>query len=290
MNFSIFIVFLTTLLITITAIYSVFVYKNLRSTIALIISFIYNTGVILYGLRVNGVLETVDSELGRKALNDVFNSIPGDSGGIVIQTILWFAFFAVNLLTAYSILFIGKKGFLLRWVMSFFIATLGILVGTSVAISLLGTHGTIKVLFDLCCGIMTSIAFAFGLTYEEMCMLVNVYLQAVVLLGSALLLLFMGLSKLKEDVRPLRIVAIIAIILYVTIHICAFIMLIFHYWMPLESAFLLCRDELNRFGFVLHCGDRNMSYMVANFLVFVIGWLSVLVLNVSLYRIGKKNM
>lgn len=138
--------------------------------------------------------------------------------------------------------------------------------------------------FDLCCNIMAEGAIVLGLTYKEFCVVGNIYLQGIVLVFSAFTWMFVMINKIKNKTSFLRCFMLIFSLLYGSIFVYAFSLICLHYYMPLEDAFNLCVKELISFGQSFY----NVGYVGANIIIFVVGWLFLLIFNVSIGCIMNK--
>ena len=138
------------------------------------------------------------------------------------------------------------------------------------------------VLFDLCCEVMQRGAELSGLTYEEICVLGNIYFQGFILVISALSVVYAIIRKREEHSLVTK-VSVWFAVFYGLMNIGGYILVCHHYWGPLDRAFHMCVRELNTFGDVY-----NVGYIGANLIIFVFGWLAMLLLNSFLVYIIKK--
>ena len=227
--------------------------RSLIAAVVLILSLLYNIVWGACALRVNGVLPERDDFLNVRVLMEV-------ATGITDQT------------TINYIVYLCAAGF------SIINAAVLLLAIISVVISLLGGLSFYMVFFDLCCGIMAAGAYALGLTYKEFCVIGNIYIQGLILVLSALSILYSMVKIVRKRKSTLRTAMLIASAVYALLYVFGFALICRHYAMPLEDAFDLCVHELHYFGQVFY----GVGYIGANIIIFVVGWLILLVINVMI--------
>lgn len=123
-----------------------------------------------------------------------------------------------------------------------------------------------------CCGVMAYIAWLLGLTYQEFCVIGNIYLQGAICLLAALAPLLLCIRTKQAPWKWLLSGG------NALLHLVIISLFFGHYWMPLERAFDLCVQDLNRLGALF-----GSSYVMVNIIIFVILFVVDLALNALLY-------
>ena len=123
-----------------------------------------------------------------------------------------------------------------------------------------------------CCGVMAYFAWLLGLTYQEFCVIGNIYMQGAICLLAALAPLLLCI-RTKQAPWKWLLSGGNALLHFVVISL-----FFSHYWMPLERAFDLCVQDLNRIGALF-----GSSYVMVNIIIFVILFVVDLALNALLY-------
>lgn len=123
-----------------------------------------------------------------------------------------------------------------------------------------------------CCGVMAYFAWLLGLTYQEFCVIGNIYMQGAICLLAALAPLLLCI-RTKQAPWKWLISGGNALL-----HLVIISLFFGHYWMPLERAFDLCVQDLNRLGALF-----GSSYVMVNIIIFVILFVVDLALNALLY-------
>ena len=235
-------------------------------------------------LRVNGVLPERDDFLNVKVLMEVATGITDQTTMNFIIYLCAAGFSIINVLVALAVYKTGIDHQPWKWTGRTFAAAVLLLAIISIAISIMGGLSFYMVFFDLCCGIMAAGAYALGLTYKEFCVIGNIYLQGLILVLSALSIFFTMVKNVRKKQSTLRITMLIASAIYALLYVIGFILICRHYAMPLDDAFNLCVQELKSFGQSFY----DVGYIGANIIIFVVGWLFLLILNVLMTIILKK--
>ena len=127
-------------------------------------------------------------------------------------------------------------------------------------------------IFLECCGVMAYFAWLLGLTYQEFCVIGNIYLQGAICLLAALAPLLLCIRTKQVPWKWLLSGG------NALLHLVIILLFFGHYWMPLERAFDLCVQDLNRIGALF-----GSSYVMVNIIIFVILFVVDLALNALLY-------
>ena len=123
-----------------------------------------------------------------------------------------------------------------------------------------------------CCGVMAYFAWLLGLTYQEFCVIGNIYMQGAICLLAALAPLLLCIRTKQAPWEWLLSGG------NALLHLVIISLFFGHYWMPLERAFDLCVQDLNRLGALF-----GSSYVMVNIIIFVILFVVDLALNALLY-------
>ena len=252
--------------------------RSLMAAVVLILSLLYNIVWGACALRVNGVLPERDDFLNVRVLMEVATGITDQTTINFIIYMCATGFSIINVLVALAVYKTGIDHHPWKWTGRTLAAAVLLLAIISIAISIMGGLSFYMVFFDLCCGIMAAGAYALGLTYKEFCVIGNIYVQGLILVLSALSILYSMVKIVRKRKSTLRIAMLIASAVYALLYVFGFALICRHYAMPLVEAFDLCVHELSHFGQVFY----GVGYIGANIIIFVVGWLIVLAINVMI--------
>ena len=128
-----------------------------------------------------------------------------------------------------------KKQHALKWIIVgfalFLFATLIIGICISLVIGISLDQG----FFAACCGVMGAVGVAWGLTYKEICVIGNIYLEAGICLLSALWLNWSTIKVYRRNRTILHSLFMSAGLLYGMIYLLVFLLICNHYAMPMEK-------------------------------------------------------
>ena len=181
-----------------------------------------------------------------------------------------------------------KKQHALKWIIGglalFLFATLIIGICISLVIGVSLDQG----FFAACCGVMGAVGVAWGLTYKEICVIGNIYLEAGICLLSALWLTWSTIKAYGRNRTRQHCLLMSLGLLYGMIYLFVFLLICNHYAMPMEKAFDLCYHEL-----LMLASDWNTTYNNVNYLIFILLFLVLTVGNIlaakCLSSISYKN-
>lgn len=131
--------------------------------------------------------------------------------------------------------------------------------------------------FVLCVGFLILLGKLCRLTYEQISVVFNLWLQGAVLTLSAILPAVMSILLLCRGFSVLRLLLVFFLVLYAILHIWAFFWMLSHYHLPFDRAFYLCVKELQELARRWHT-----TYQMVNLLIFVFAFLLLLALNIGL--------
>lgn len=139
-------------------------------------------------------------------------------------------------------------------------------------------------IFQLCCGVMMALGYLVGLSYKEVCVIGNVYMQGGLWVLSSLLPLFIAIKALVDRYTISRVITVIVGAIYSVIYTLTFIYFASRYQPPLAEAFDLCVKDL-----YLVAGRMGTTYEVVNIIFFVAFWGLSIISNYVAYRILKNK-
>ena len=159
-----------------------------------------------------------------------------------------------------------------------------IVIGVTIAFLLCCLPPLIPRLFMVCCGVMRLLGNILGLTYKEVCVIGNIYLQGVLWAASSLLPMIAAIVAVIKKREIGRIVTLGTSMLYSAAHWIIFALLCWRYAPPLAPAFDRCVDDLYASARVF-----GTTYEVVNIIFFVVLFGLCIVANYVIYRIIKRT-
>jgi len=129
--------------------------------------------------------------------------------------------------------------------------------------------------FGLCVLFLILLGKLFGLTYKQISVVFNLWVQGAVLALSGLIPFGVSAFKLSESFSVGWLALTIVFALYGFAYVYAFIKMLQHYRLPYDAAFDLCVDDLKRLARKWHT-----TYEVVNLLIFILFYLILLGLNI----------
>lgn len=129
--------------------------------------------------------------------------------------------------------------------------------------------------FGLCVLFLLLLGKLFGLTYKQISVVFNLWVQGAILALSGLALLGVVIYKMLESFSIGWLVLSIISACYGIVYVYAFIKMLQHYRLPFNAAFDLCVDDLQRIARKWHT-----TYQIVNLLIFVLFYLLLLGLNI----------
>jgi len=166
----------------------------------------------------------------------------------------------------------------------FIIITLIIIIALVLVVAIIGSiitgRGLDDCFFGACCGILYWTGRFLGFTYKEICVIVNIYMEAGLCLLSAL---WVTWATIKCFIRRKAIgngFLMATGIIYASVYIGGFMRLCQHYAMPLNDAFDLCYHELIQLA-----KDFHTTYNNVNYAIFIIIFLVITIGNILLVKL-----
>ena len=164
------------------------------------------------------------------------------------------------------------------------IISLGIFIAILLVVAIVWSTTTGRSLdecfFGACCGILYLTGKYLGFTYKEICVIVNIYLEAGLCLLSALWVTWTAIKGFihRKALGPSILMA--TGIVYGLAYIGVFLWLCQHYAMPLNDAFDLCYHELIQLAV-----DYHTTYNIVNYVIFILLFLVITIGNTLLVKI-----
>ncbi len=129
--------------------------------------------------------------------------------------------------------------------------------------------------FGLCVLFLLLLGKLFGLTYKQISVVFNLWVQGAILTLSGLAPFGMGIYKMMESFSVGWLVLSIIFVLYGIAYLFAFIEMVRHYHLPFNDAFDRCVSDLQRLAEKWHT-----TYQIVNLLIFVVFFLLIISINI----------
>lgn len=172
----------------------------------------------------------------------------------------------------------------IRWILGFFAAFLGTTFILSIVGSAIIGVSVDQLFFNACCALMAFLGMALGLTYKEICVIGNIYLQSGICLFTAVLLAITVWRRWISD-RTIINASLLALSLgYALLYLAVFCKILAYYPPPLDKAFDKCYHDLIRWA-----GEYGTTYNNVNYAIFIIGFLIPILLNLCLTKLFGNN-
>ena len=114
-----------------------------------------------------------------------------------------------------------------------------------------------------------------GLSYEQISVVFNLWVQGTILTISGLAPFGIAIYKMSEAYSIALLILSVILALYGMVYVYAFIQMLYRYHLPYNTAFDLCVNDLQRLAQKWHT-----TYQIVNLLIFVLFYLILLGLNV----------
>ena len=129
--------------------------------------------------------------------------------------------------------------------------------------------------FGLCVLFLLLLGKLFGLTYKQISVVFNLWVQGAVLMLSGMAPFGIAIYKMLESFSMGWLLLTIILALYGAAYLYAFMKMLHHYHLPFDAAFDLCVDDLKRIAVRWHT-----TYEMVNLIIFILLYLILLGLNV----------
>ena len=137
--------------------------------------------------------------------------------------------------------------------------------------------------FMLCVKFLQVLGKCLGLSYKQISVIFNLYLQGGLLAASGALPLVATVWTITEHSYGWGTVLMIGCMVYFSMYLVGFIALLRHYHPPMEDAFDLCVNDL-----LWIAGKWHISYYAVNLIIFILWWLALIGINIlTTYSILK---
>lgn len=152
-------------------------------------------------------------------------------------------------------------------------------------------------IFGVCLFFLMTLSDITGLTYNEIAVYFNLYFQGGILVLSTLPILYYAGKNIIKDVSTKNIIITLFAILYVTLFAYGFVEMYQHYTLDANYAFKTCQNELLELGKLIPVNielsnyrEAWTNYYIVNVLIFIVGFLSVLGLNLFITKKLRKSL
>ena len=166
----------------------------------------------------------------------------------------------------------------------FIIISLGIFIAILLIVAIVGSIITGRSLddcfFGACCGILYMTGNILGFTYKEICVIVNIYMEAGLCLLSALWVTWTTINCFTHRKTLGSEIIMATGSVYGLAYIGGFMWLCQHYAMPLDDAFDLCYSELIQLA-----KDYHTAYNNVNYVIFILLFLMITIGNILLVKL-----
>jgi len=129
--------------------------------------------------------------------------------------------------------------------------------------------------FGLCVLFLVLLGKLFGLTYKQISVVFNLWVQGAVLTLSGLAPFGIIVYKMSESFSMGWLALSVVFALYGIAYLYGFIKMLKHYHLPFDAAFELCVDDLKKIAVKWHT-----TYEMVNLIIFILLYLILLGLNV----------
>ena len=155
-----------------------------------------------------------------------------------------------------------------------------ILLATAIIGSIITDRSLDECFFETCCGTLNMTGEFLGFTYGEICVIVNIYLEAGLCLLSALWVTWTAIKRFVHQKTLGSGLLMATGIVYGLAYIGGYMWLCLHYAMPMNDAFDLCYRELTQLAI-----DYNTTYNNVNYAIFILLFLVITIGNILLIKL-----
>ncbi len=150
-------------------------------------------------------------------------------------------------------------------------------------------------IFGACMVFLATLANVTGLTYYEISVYFNLYFQGGILVLSTLPILYYAIKNVIKKVSVKNVIITLCAMMYVALFASGYIELYQHYTLNTDYAFQTCQDELMNLGKMIpvnlelpYCRGDWTNYYIVNVIIFIVGFLGVLGINIFATKKLKK--
>ena len=127
-------------------------------------------------------------------------------------------------------------------------------------------------LFQICVNFLNWLGKTTGLTYVEISVVFNLWVQSGLLVISALIPFILALVHYSHNKASFSIVVLTGLLLLLYVFVFAWVFA--HYGTKMNYAFKLCVDDLLHLAKLWHT-----SYYMVNIIIFIVGWIVAVSVN-----------
>lgn len=157
------------------------------------------------------------------------------------------------------------------------LAFIGVNILAGIGGSLITSYSFDQCFFGSCCASMGVAGFAWGLTYKEICVIGNLYMQSGIFLFTVVYLTWAIFKRYELRKSIYNRCILTGGVIYLVASFVGFCWVFYHYPLPLEASYDKCYHELvnltHLYGF---------SYNNVNYLIFIIFYLAIVLANLIL--------
>lgn len=128
--------------------------------------------------------------------------------------------------------------------------------------------------FMLCVGFLLLLGKICGMTYKQISVVFNLWVQGAVLMLSGLAPAVAAIYKLATGGSPIWMAVAALLLVYAAVHVYGFVRMLQHYHLPFDRAFDLCVKDL-----ILWAKKLHTTYEMTNLIIFVLLFLILIGLN-----------
>ena len=139
-------------------------------------------------------------------------------------------------------------------------------------------------LFVLCCGILSLLGEVFDMTYKEICVIVNIYVQVGLWAASSILPIIAATRAVIVKRNLWHTIVLFLTIVLGALYGTAAVWLVQRYALPLEESFDLCVEDLNAIASLM-----GTTYEIVNILIFVVFFVLCILGNYWLFRLINRK-
>ena len=150
-------------------------------------------------------------------------------------------------------------------------------------------------IFGVCMLFLSTLAEITGLTYHEVAVYFNLYLQGGILVLSTLPILYYAIKNVIKKISAKSVIVTLCAILYVALFAYGYVEMYQHYTLDINYAFTTCQNELMALGKLIplnlelpYCRGDWTNYYIVNVIIFIVGFLGVLGINIFATKKLKK--
>lgn len=129
--------------------------------------------------------------------------------------------------------------------------------------------------FGLCVLFLLLLGKLFGLTYKQVSVVFNLWVQGAVLMLSGLTLAAAAIYKYVDTGSPVWIAVAVPLTVYAGLYVYGFVRMLHHYRLPFDDAFDLCANDLQKLA-----AKSHTTYQMVNLIIFVLFFLILVGVNI----------